>query len=84
MVHNDSSMDIDIDISRGRSASLSANSSRKSLTHSNCSSITYYKRMEDISNKLSWDKQVKLNKNFTLSYATPKVGKNKMANETKD
>jgi len=77
MVQNESSMDMDIDTPRGRSTSSSANSSRESSTHSNLSSIPYYERMEDQSNKLSWDEQVELNEKeeFTLSYATPKVRK---------
>ena len=75
MVQNNLSMDMDIDTPRGRSAFLSTNSSRESLTHSNYSSISYHKRIEDISNKLSWDEQVELNKreNFTLSYTISKI-----------
>jgi len=86
IIQNNSSIDIDIDIYKGRSASLSTNNSRELLTHSNCSSILYHKRIEDISNKLSWNKQVKLNekKNFFLSYTISKIGENRMANEDTD
>jgi len=86
IVQNNSSIDIDIDSSRGRFASLSANNSRELLTHSNCSSILYHKRMEDTCNKLSWNKQVKLNKKkkFSLLYTIPKIGENRIANEGTD
>jgi len=86
MVQNKLSMDMDMDTPRGRSTSSSANSSRELSTHSNLSSIPYHKRMEDQSNKLSWDEQVKLNEKeeFTLSYTTLKVGENKLANEAID
>lgn len=42
--------------------------------------------MEDISNKLSWDKQVAFNekKDFILLYAISKIGKNKLTNKTTD
>ena len=42
--------------------------------------------METQSNKLTWNKQVEINKreNFSLSYTTPKVGKNKPANKARD
>ena len=86
MVQNDSNIDMNIDISRGRSTSLSSNNFRELLIYSNLSSIPYYKRMEDISNKLSWDKQVAFNekKDFILSYAISKIGENKLANKTTD
>ena len=53
IVQNNSNIDMDIDILRGRSVSLSTNSSRESLTYLNLSSISYHERMEDLSNKLS-------------------------------
>jgi len=42
--------------------------------------------MEVQSNKLTWDEQADLNEreDFSLSYATPKVGENKPANEATD
>ena len=86
MVQNNSNMDIDINISRGRSAFSSINSSRALSVYSDLSSIPYYKRMEVQSNKLTWDKQVDLNerKDFSLSYATSKVGENKLASKITD
>jgi len=86
MVQNNSNMDMNIDISRGRSTSLSSNNFRELLIYSDLSSILYYKRIEDISNKLSWDNQVVFNekKDFILLYAISKIGENKLANKTTD
>ena len=86
MVQNNSNMDMDINIPRGRSASSSTDSSRALSVHSDLSSIPYHKRVKVQSNKLTWDKQVDLNerKDFSLSYATPKVGENKLANKITD
>ena len=77
---------MDIDTPRGRSASSSTNSSRVLSAHSDLSSIPYHERMEVQSNKLTWDEQVDLNEreDFSLSYASPKVGENKPANEATD
>ena len=77
---------MDINTPRGRSVSLSFNNSRELLICSNLSSIPYHKRIEDISNKLSWNKQVVLNKkeDFTLSYTISKIGDNNLANKTTD
>ena len=83
IVQNDSNIDMDMNTPRSRSASSSFNDFRELLIHLNLSFILYYKRMKDIINKLSWNKQVALNEkeNFTLSYASPKIGKNKLANK---
>ena len=86
MIQNNLNMDMDIDTSKGRSTTSNANSSKVSSIHSNLSSIFYVERMEAQSNNLSWAEQVELNKmeEITLSYATPKIGKNKFANEAID
>lgn len=86
IVQDDLNMNMNIDISRDRSTSLSSNNFRDLLIYSNLSSILYHKRMEDISNKLSWDKQVAFNekKDFILLYAISKIGKNKLTNKTTD
>jgi len=86
MVQNNSNMDMDINILRGRSASSSTNSSSVSSAHLDLSSILYYKRIEVESSKLTWDKQVDLNEreDFSLSYTTPKVGENKLADKITD
>ena len=90
MVQSDSNIDIDIDIDidipREMSASFSTNSSRISLVHSNVSSISYYKRMEIQSNKLTWDKKVEISEkeNLLLLYATLKVREEEMTNKVID
>jgi len=67
MVRNFSNMNMDIDTPRGRSASSSTNSSRASSVHLDVSSISYHERMEIQSNKLFWDKQVKISERKLLS-----------------
>jgi len=49
-------MDMDMNTPRRRSALSSINCSRAASACSNTSSISYYKRMEIQSKKLSWDK----------------------------
>ena len=63
-----------------------SNSFRVLSMHLNFSSITYYEKIQEINNKLTWDNQVaaEQEENFNLSYATSKVGENKMANEIMD
>lgn len=53
IVHNNSSMDMEIDTPRRRLAILSANVSRESLAHSSISSIPYVERMKAQKNDLS-------------------------------
>ena len=65
---------------------LSSNSFRASFIYSNLFFVTYHIKIEDINNKLTWGKQVvtEEKKDFTLSYATSKVGKNNLANKATD
>lgn len=56
IVHSTSNMDIDMNTPRRRSALSSINYSRAVSAYSNIFSISYYKRMEIQSKKLSWDK----------------------------
>ena len=74
MTNNNIIMNIDMDNPRGKIVNASANSSRKSSTHSSVSSI---ERMEAQNNNSSWADQVnEFNKlqGFSLSYASPKIG----------
>jgi len=76
MTNNNMNMNIDMNNPRGRTVNASANSSRKSSTHSSVSSISYIERMEAQNNNPSQADQVdEFNKSqgFSLSYASPKV-----------
>ena len=74
MAQNPSNMNMNMNtgITRGRSASSSINNSRESSTHSDASSVPYYKRMEIQSNNPLWSKQVEIKESmcFSLSYAS--------------
>jgi len=86
IVQNNTMMNMDVNIPKERLAISSFNNSKALSIHSNVSSILYHKRMKIQSLKLTWDKQVEISKkeNFSLSYATSKVGEEKMADEIID
>ncbi len=69
-------MDINIDtnISRGRLASSNINNSKELSTHSDTSSVPYYKRIKIQSNNPLQSEQIEIEKkdSFSLSYTTPK------------
>ena len=56
IVHNISNIDMNMNTPRRRSPLSSINYSRAASACLNTSSISYYKRMEIQSKKLSWDK----------------------------
>jgi len=78
-------MDMDIDTPRRGLALSSVNSSRVSSAYSNISSVSYHERMEIQNNKLTCDEiAISEKENFSLSYATPKVGEKETANKVID
>ena len=82
MILDSYSMNIDINIPRGRISSLSINSLRVSLAHSNISSISYHERIIIQNNDLSWSEQVEnKEERFSLSYTTLKIEEKILANE---
>jgi len=62
-------MNININIPRERLVSSSKNSLRESSTHSDTSSVPYYKRMETQSNNHLWNEQAKI-KEISLLYTS--------------
>ena len=65
-----------MNISRDRSNLLSFNSSRKSLTCLNMSSILYMDKMETQNHCLTWAEQIDSLQNYQLSYTTSNKEKN--------
>ena len=76
------SEDINMKTLRGRSPNSSINNFRKSLTHSNVSSILYHIRIEIQSKDLSQAKQIDVIQDFQLSYASSNIEDNNSNNKT--
>jgi len=64
---NSSNIDMNINTFKERLFSSSQNNSRKSLTYSKTSSISYYEKMEIQNFNIFWSKQVENNKKEKLS-----------------
>ena len=79
---NNSKAVINMKTLRGRSPNSSINNFRKSLTHSNISSILYHIRIEIQSKDISQAKQIDVIQDFQLSYASSNLEDNNSNNKT--